>query len=202
MFNILEKFLPDNIAEEEKTGFRVLQYYLCFTILACFVLGIAQWLMPYGDDTPFFLIGLINILFLLGLKYTAAKNTIGNIYIAIWAVILANLSLDTGGIYSMDAVSLSLVPLIGFALVNYKSSIFWLLSYFAFLYYLWAIIDSPEKNDFFRAQIMEFDKDYYLIGCLSFAVFAFCLFFFFYFQNKKLLQQLKDNQTILREKRY
>lgn len=198
MLQVFERLLPNNTEEKEKISIRILQYYLCFTILACFVLGFIQWIFPNGDNTPFFLISGINVLLVLMLKYSGAKVLIGNIYIGIWATILVKLSFETGGVYSMDTMSLSLIPLTGFALINYKSGVGWLVLYVGFIFYLWMNVGTPEMDEYYRAQTLVFDKNYYVLGSLILSTFTFCLFFIFYFQNQRLLGQLKTNQAVLK----
>jgi len=199
MHKIFEIFLPNDTSEYEKTSIRILQYYLCFNVLACFTTATFISFYPSGDNTPFALIGGISVLLLVFLKYTGAKIIIGNIFIGIWAIILVDLSFDTGGIYSMDTLSIALLPLISFAIINYKSGVAWFLFYLGYLYYLWMLIDSPEMNEFYRTQTEMFDKNYYTLGNVMFSTFTFFLFLIFFFQNKKLLSQLKENQTILKK---
>lgn len=199
MLEIFDKFLPEDITEDERTSIRILKYFIFFTITACIILTVLDWLFPSGDNTPFLLIAGINILLVFVLKYTAAKTIVGNIYIGLWAMILVELSLHTGGLYSMDALSMTLIPLSGFALVNYRSGFGWLLFYLIYLAYLWAIIDTPEMAEFYRAQTLVFNKNYYVFGGLIFSIFTFCMFSIFYFQNQKLLGQLKTNQAALKK---
>lgn len=199
MLEILDRFLPKNITDDERTSIRILEYFIFFTILACFVLTIMDWFFPSGDDTPFLLISISNLILVLILKYTAAKSIVGNVYIGIWAIILADLSFQTGGLYSMDALSMTLVPLTGFALVNYRSGFGWLLFYLAYLFYLWSVIDTPEISEFYRAQTLVFNKNYYVFGGIIFSTFTFCMFSIFYFQNQKLMGQLKTNQVALKK---
>ncbi|MFK7979339.1 MAG: ATP-binding protein [Saprospiraceae bacterium] len=199
MLEIFDRFLPENITDDERISIRILEYFIFFTILACFLLTILDWFFPSGDDTPFLLIAVVNIILVFILKYTAAKSIVGNVYIGIWAIILADLSFHTGGLYSMDALSMTLVPLTGFALVNYKSGFGWLVFYLAYLFYLWMIIDTPEMSEFYRAQTLVFNKNYYVFGGLIFSIFTFCMFSIFYFQNQKLMGQLKTNQVALKK---
>lgn len=199
MLKVLEWLLPEKIAEDEKTSIRVLLYYMVFTVIACFTLTIVDYFFPSGDTTPYLVIAGMAIILLVLLKYTGAHFLIGNIYVGIWAVMLANLSFETGGVYSMDAVSMALIPLISFALINYKAGIGWLLFYLCYMYYLWAVIDSPEMNEFYRAQTLGFDKNYYVTGSIIFAVFTFSMFFIFFFQQRKLHRQVEENQLTLKE---
>ena len=182
MQKVLERLLPKNIVEDKRTSFRILTYYICFTIVACIVISIVEFFYPSGDKTPYIYIAGIGIGLLFLLKYTGAHILIGNAFIGLWAVILVSLSFETGGIYSMDAVSMSLIPLTSFALINYKAGIGWLLFYLSYLYYLWVVIDSPEMNEFYRAQTLVFDKNYYVMGSLIFSIFTFSMFFIFFFQ--------------------
>jgi len=198
MFKSLYRILPTKIEEDEDTSSRILNLYICFTIVACSILTFFDWLHPIGDETPFFYIVVINILLFLALRYIGARTIIGNLYIGVWAIILAKLSFETGALYSMDALSMSLIPLTGFALINYKSGFGWLVFYLAFLYYLWAIMDTPAVDEFYRAQTLRFDKNYYLVGGLIFAFFTFCMFFISFSQNQRLLGQLKTNQAALK----
>lgn len=198
MLKLLDKFLPEDITEDEKTSIKILKYFIFFTILACSLLSILDWFFPSGDDTPFLLIVAINIVLVFVLKYTGAKELVGNTYISIWAIVLAKLSFQTGGLYSMDALSMTLIPLTGFALVNYRSGFGWLLFYLTYLAYLWAAIDTPEMAEFYRAQTLGFNKHYYVFGGLIFSTFTFCMFSIFYFQNQKLMGQLKTNQAALK----
>lgn len=198
MLKSLYKILPTKIEEDEDTSSRILNLYICFTIVACSMLMIFDWMYPIGDNTPFIYIVAINIFLFWALKYTGARTIIGNLYISVWAIILVNLSFETGALYSMDALSMSLIPLTGFALINYKSGFGWLIFYLAFLYYLWAIMDTPTVDEFYRAQTLLFDKSYYLVGGLIFAFFTFCMFFISFSQNQRLLSQLKTNQVALK----
>jgi len=199
MLKVLERLLPEKIAEDEKTSTRILLYYIVFTIIACFTLSIVDYFIPSGDRTPYATIAGISIILLALLKYTGANFLIGNIYIGIWAVMLANLSFETGGVYSMDALSMSLIPLISFALINYKAGIGWLIFYLGYMYYLWAVIDSPEMNEFYRAQTLGFDKNYYITGSVVFSIFSFSMFFIFFFQHRRLHNQIKENQLTLKK---
>lgn len=195
---MFDRFLPENIVEGEITSIRTIQYFLFFTIAACIVLVFLFWINPIGDDTPFLAIAGFNI-FLIGLlKYTGAKNLVGNLYICLWAITLGNLSLQTGGIYSMDTLSMALIPLVGFALLNHWSGVGWFLLYLVYLYYMWAIIDTPAIDEFYRSQTLVFDKDYYVVGGLIIAFFTFGIFSIFYFQNRKLVAQLKANEASLK----
>lgn len=196
MFN---RFLPENISEDEKTSINILKYFIFFTILACFVLTLLDWLFPSGDDTPFLLIAGMNLFLVGALIYTGAKTIVGNLYVGIWAVILVYLSFQTGGIYSVDALSMTLIPLAGFTLINHKSGFGWLLFYLGYLYYLWWIVDTPEINEFYRTQTLVFDKNYYVLGGLIFSIFTFCMFSIFYFQNQRLVKQQKANQIALKK---
>jgi len=198
MLEIPYMFQPENIIEDEKTNIKILKYFIYFTIVACVVLEILDWLFHHGDDTPFLLVAGTNTLLLFVLKYTAAKSIVGNIYVAIWGIVLINLSFHTGGIYSMDTFSMALLPIAGFSLVNYRSGFGWLLFYLAYLVYLLIVIDTPEMNEFYRAQTLSFNKNYYAVGGMIFAIFTFCMFSIFYFQNQKLLGQLKTNQVTLK----
>ena len=199
MQKVLERLLPENIEEEEKTNFRILIYYMCFTIIACTILSIIEIFYPSGDKTPYiYIAGTVMGLVVL-LKYTGANILIGNIFVGFWAVILFSLSFETGGIYSLDAVSMSLIPITSFALINYKAGIAWLLFYLGYIYYLWMVIDSPEMDELYRAQTLVFDKNYYVMGSLIFSIFTFSMFFIFFFQRQRLLARLKDNQVVLKK---
>ncbi len=195
---MLDRFLPKNIEEGEITSIRILQCFIFFTIFSCLILGTLYLLSLVKDNTPFFLVAGINVSLLFLLKYTGKKDLVGNLYICIWAIILGNLSLQTGGVYSMDTLSMSLIPLIGFALLDYRSGLCWFLAYLVYLFYMWVIIDTPEVDLFYRSQTLLFDKNYYVTGGLVIAFFTFGIFSIFYFQNKRLVRQLKANEASLK----
>lgn len=195
---MLDRFLPENITQGEVTSIRILQYFIVFTIFACTILTFIYWVSPIGDDTPFHLIAAFNIFLFFLLKFTGAKNIVGNLYIAIWAIILTQLSLRTGGIYSMDTLSMSLIPLVGFALLNHWSGFGWFLFYMGYIYYMWSIVDSPAANEIYKLQREVFDKNYYVLGGLVLAFFTFGIFSIFYYQNRKLVAQLLANEAFLK----
>ncbi len=195
---MFDRFLPENIAEGDLTNVKILQYFIFFTIFICIVLAFFYWINPIGDNTPFLSIAGFNLFLIVLLKYTGAKNIVGNLYICLWAIILGNMSFQTGGVYSMDTLSMALIPLVGFALLNHWSGFSWFLFYLGYIFYMWAVIDTPEMNQFYRAQTLVFDKNYYVTGGLIFAAFTFGIFSIFYFQNRKLVAQLKANEASLK----
>jgi len=182
----------------ETTDFKVLYCFLLFSIFVCAILGCYNWLFPFGDDTPFLFVGMLNLLLLGLLRYTKSKFIVGNLYLGIWTIILSNLSFQTGGVYSMDAISLALIPLMAVVLIDHKAGIAWLMIYFAFIGYLLNMISTPELNDFYRAQTLAFDKNYYAIGGIIIATFTSGIVSIFYFQNRKLIAKLQENETVLK----
>lgn len=191
MFNY---FLPD----EDPLGLKILSYFLLFTIFVCGILTCLNWLYPQLGDIPYLLIGGLNI-FLLGLlKYTKSKQLVGNLYIGIWTIILINMSLHSGGVYSMDTFTIAFIPLTAIALIDHKSGIAWLVFYGIYIWYMWAIIETPEINAFYRAQTLVFDKGYYAIGGFVLAVFTSGITSIFYFQNRNLITKLKAKEASLK----
>jgi len=197
---MLDWLLPKEFNEHEIVNNKILSGFILFTSVICFIAFLLSLIIDIKDTTPFFSIACLNIFLLLIFKYYGSRLLVGNLWIIIWVSILVPMSFHTGGIYSMDYYCLMLLPLMGFALLDYKSGLFWLFAFISFGCYLWGIIDSPEKNEFFRNQTLVFTKNYYLFGNILLSALFAGVFSIFYFQKKKLIAQLQTQQEVLSKK--
>lgn len=187
------------MAEGKANDLIILYPFLIFTAVLCTIISCINWFYPHFGDLPFFLIGGLNI-FLIGLlNYTNSKQLVGNLYLAIFVVILVKTSFHSGGIYSMDTLSLGFIPLMAIALIDHKSGITWLIFYIAYLWYMGLIIDSPEIDNYYRSQTLVYDKYYYILGGMVLAIFTSGFISIFYFQNRKLIAKLQAKEVMLKE---
>ena len=183
--------------EVEATDLKVLRGFLILTIFTCFTLFCIELLYAKVDSGPYLSIGFLNIFLLVLLDYIKSKHVVGNLYLGIWAIVLVNMSFQSGGIYSMDTYSAAIIPVAAIALIDHKSGIAWLVFYIAFIWYMWSIIETPEIAAYYRDQTLQFEKLYYLVGGLMLTTFTSGVISIFYFQNRKLIAKLKAKEIAL-----
>ena len=185
--------------EREATDLNILYGFLLFTIFSCIILFCINWFYPTIDDIPYLLIGGLNLFLLALLNYTKSKFLVGNLYLGIWVAILVNMSFYSGGVYSMDTFSVAFIPLMAIALIDHKSGLGWFVFYLAYIWYMWTIIETPELDDYYRAQTLVFNKTYYVVGGMVLATFTSGIIGIFYFQNRSLITKLKAKEIALKE---
>lgn len=182
----------------EATDLRILRGFLLLSIAICFTMGCLNWVCLKFDDVPYPLLGSFNVFLIILLNYTKSKQLVGNLYLGLSTAVLVNLSFHSGGIYSMDTLSVAFIPVMAIALIDHKSGLAWFVFYIAYLWYLWAIIDTPELAAYYRAQTLVFEKTYYVLGGMALAFFMNGVFSVFYLQNRNLIAKLKAKEAALK----
>ncbi len=168
---------------------------LILSTIFCFV----NSSIDLGDHTPFLLIGILNLLLIFIFYYTKSITIAGNAFVFIWGLSLAEMSINTGGIYSMDSFSLILIPLTAYSLIGQKSGNFWLGCFLIFIVYLWNLAANPENNLQFLQDRNQFDRSYYLAGQLMIIIFLIGIFSLIAYHYKQLVLQLKLRQDELND---
>lgn len=194
-----KEFLPRIARSNHKdaTKAKVLVYVILFSTLFSFFLIVLSELNYLTSSFPFkwvfaSLIGLFIIF-----RNTDSLSLTSNLFLALFACFQLTLSLETGGIYSVDNFFLFIIPLAAYVLSEVRSAIFWLIIVNVWSIYLFTLADSPEQIQLFRDQTMKFLPSYYLIFCIFVSSIAFCLLSIFYFENKRLIKKLETNQEAL-----
>lgn len=192
---MFQYFLPKNANQFKVVNSKVMLGLLIFSTIFCLI----NSLVEHGDDTPFLLIGLFDLFLIFLLYRTKSITLIGNLYLLIWCIVLSNMSLKTGGIYSMDSLSLIFAPLIAYCLIGKKSGNLWLVYFLGFSLFLWNIASDPTQDFRFKEARSSFDRHYYLAGHLMFITLFTSIFYLFYHHYKQLIQQLRIKQEELNQ---
>jgi len=182
---------------KDATKAKVLVYVILFSTILSFILFVLSALNYLTTSFPLIwvfvsLIGLFAIF-----RTTNSISLTANLFLAMFACFQATLSLQTGGIYSVDNFFLFIIPLSAYVLSEVRSAIFWLILVNIWSIYLFTLADSPEQIQLFRDQTIELLPAYYLIFCIFASSTGFCLLSIFYFENKRLIKKLETNQQAL-----
>lgn len=192
-----EKAKLDN---QVMTKSKILVYVLLLASMLSFGLFFLNEVVSIKSIFPFIPTGVFCLILLLVYKYTGSEKVIGHIMVFIIAIILFDMTLKTGGVISLDAFCLYMVPLIAFAVIGMKAGMFWTLCCGVWGGYLFYLAGTPEQLQYFREQTLGFDRAYYGIFIFINIFFIGGVLFIFDYQNKKLIQQLEKNQLDLEKK--
>jgi len=190
---MIQYFLPPKASQLEVVNTKVFLTLLFFSSFFC----VAVSFLDFGDETPYLMIGVLNLVLIYLFYYTKSTVLIGNIFLLIWFLFLGRMSLETGGIYSMDAFCLVLAPLIAFSLLGRTSGVLWLLGMMFFSLSLWSLARPPEQELYFKAMTEGFNKDYYLAAHFIFIIFFTAIFYLISHHYNLLVQQLSAKKQEL-----
>jgi len=192
---MFQYFLPDNPSQFEIVNSKVVVGLLVFFSIFCLV----NSLIEHGDETPFALLCVLNLLLLFIYYKTKSITLIGNLFIFIWCLALIKMTFQTGGIYSMDSLSLVFAPLIAYCLIGQKSGNFWLFFFLAFTLFLWYSSGNPEQDFQFKQAREDFDRHYYLAAHIMFITILTGIFYLFYYHYKRIISELEGKRNELNQ---
>ncbi|MEM6965620.1 MAG: hypothetical protein AAF573_12690, partial [Bacteroidota bacterium] len=197
------EFLFPSIAKMEDviaTRVRILLGVVIFFILVCALLWVLDFtgIVKSGSGYPIFLFLLMGILVIFHVTHSLIITA--NSFITILTCYLCYLSLDSGGIYSDDTFLLCIAPVTAYVLTNFKSAITWLGVVFGWYVYVFYLADNPKQIQFFRAQTLKLPPEYYLVFCVLLSSILFGIISIYYFENKSLVEKLKESEKALTQK--
>ncbi len=190
---MFQYFLPKNANQFEIVSTKVILGLFIFSVIFCLISSQIE----HGDDTPFLVIGILDLL-LIGLFYqTKSIILVGNLYLMIWYLVLTRLSLNTGGIYSMDALSLIFAPLIAYCTLGRMSGNIWLGLFALSSFYLWYLAGNESSNLLFKQAREGFDRNYFLAGHIMFITLFTAIFYLFFYHFNQLILKLNKRKEEL-----
>ncbi len=199
---VFENFFPISTTDSyEVTKSKIFVYIL----LACILFQSLIW--AYLSLTPgmtaYFPFGQAIVLYIAVLalfRKTQSLFICLNLILAFFFYQYANISLETGGIYSTETFFLCLFPVTALILLKAGSAIFWFVIVNIWSIYLFSLTNSSEQIQFFKNQTLDYQPDYYLMFHICRSMALFVVVFVFYFQNQKLIKRLKGKQKALEQK--
>ncbi len=197
-----KEFFPSiaNSDHKNATKAKILVYILLFIIVINSINFAIVSLGIIPSDFPFqpFLLASIGVLVIF--RFTNSIDITANLFLAVNFYFLADLTLQSGGIYSVDNFFLYFLPLIAYTFSRVRAAIFWLIIVNIWSFYLYTLVGTPEGIQFFRAQTLIFPPPYYLVVSGLCTIISFCVLTIFYNENQKLIKKLEVNQEALRFK--
>ena len=187
-------------SDKDSTRSKILILGLFFSGIISLTLFLVHQIVDSNNLLPFHLITIASSILLLIFRMTASLKITTNLFVCFLAFIFYNLTLKTGGISSVDAMSIFFLPLIAFVLADVRSGLFWLALITCWLFYLHYLAASPEQMQNFKDQTTIYGRHYYLIVSVANLFIAFILFSIFHFENKKLIQKLEAQRSELAQK--
>lgn len=189
-----------NIAKSDNkngTKAKVLLYILLFTLICNICLLINAKIGLLNSSFPFWtlIVGTIGLLVIF--RFTDSLTITTNLFLAIFATLLAITSLKSGGVYSLDNFLLYIIPLSAYVLSEVRSAAFWLIVVNIWSFYLFTLAGSPEQIQLFREQTIDFPPAYYFTFCLVSTIASFMFLSIFYYENQNLIEKLEANQEAL-----
>jgi len=192
---MIQYFLPQHASQATKVNSSVLLAFLIFslgyTLLGTFI--------DFGDDTPYELIAVLHVILIILFYRFKSILLIGNLYLIVWVFSLFLMSLETGGIYSMDALCIVILVMAAFTLLGKRSGSIWAFLNLAAALYLWNAAGDPTTNLQFQEARSIFNRDYYLAAHITFLLFAGGLFFLFSYNYIQLVNTLNAKKEELNQ---
>lgn len=184
-------FIPSNLDAIELTRAKVLVSILMLCNVFSIVLLGLSFFVP--TDFPYvFLIGIVLILLSL-YKFTKSNFWVGNVFAGILFVVMAMMSRNTGGIYSIDLVGIVLVPIIALTINGFASAFFWLVLSVALNFFTYfKMIQDPAVATLHRLQTQDFSIEYYLIFNMILLLLPISCLAVIERLNKSLINNLKE----------
>jgi len=179
---------------------KILVFLMLFMSILSFILPLINESCNVNSIFPFMQLGIACLILLCIYRFTGSEKVIGHLTIGVLAAILCNMSLSTGGICSIDTISIFILPLFAFVMIDFKAGLFWSCCSFLWGGYLFSLAGSVESFEYFRAQTLDYDRNYYLAITTINITLIGVVFAIFNFQNKKLIKKLEKQQSKLEAK--
>lgn len=192
-----EKAKLDN---QVMTKSKILVYVMLLASMLSFGLFFLNKVIATKSIFPFIPMGVLSLALVLIYKFTGSEKVIGHIMVCIFSIILFDMTLKTGGVLSLDAICLYMIPLIAFVIIGTKAGMFWTLCSSVWGGYLFYIAGTPEQFQYFREQTLDFDRMYYGVFIFINIILIGGILLIFDYQNKKLIKRLEKNQLDLENK--
>ena len=148
----LSIFFP-NIAKtnhKDATKAKILVYILLFTLASNLCLTVNAKIGVLNSSFPFWSLTAATASLLVIFRFTDSLTITTNLFLAIFAYLLAYTSLESGGIYSLDNFLLYIIPFGAYVLSEVRSAVFWLIMVNSWSFYLFTLVGSPEQIQFYR----------------------------------------------------
>jgi len=178
----------------------ILVYVLLFTIGILIIDFIIVSVGFIPSSFPFIPLILALIGLLIIFRFTNSIAITANLYLGLIFYFLASLTLQSGGLYSIDNFFLYLIPLTGYIFSKARSALFWLIMVNGWSVYLLSLMNNPEQIQLFRTQTLVFPPSYYLLLSSLSSVISFMILTIYYNENQKLIKKLEANQKALKLK--
>ena len=158
-------FLPKKLTEtgDDISQAKITVWVLFSSIFILLTLYSITLIVEVKNDFPHIPLAILCICSLFIIKFTGAIKFIGHCMVAAFTYILFSLSIKTGGIYSVDTISLYLIPSAAFIIIGFKEGLVWMGVCIIWIFYLLGLVDSDEQIQFFRAQTLDFNPYYYMM---------------------------------------
>lgn len=192
---MIKLFLSEDLNLIERTRAKTLVYALLFSMVASILFFVLA--NKVGSSFPYSALIAGVGFFLLLFKWTQSVFVVGNLTTLMFFVLLANLSLSTGGIYSVDLMSLFTVILFALVVLGYKGALFWCIPVVVFNVYCYFLSLDDGAEKIFRNQTLDFEPLYYLVINLEILSVSILLLIILDRLNNALITRLRvSNQNL------